>query len=86
MLNADNKHLVPLHFPRERRLWLWALAGVLDEIAVFEQMIADYNAKQDKYEVILESFPEANLSAERSLVVLLADRMGFNERSGVIVL
>ena len=38
---------------------LWShSAGNPDEIAVVEQMIADYNAMQDNYEVILESFPQ----------------------------
>lgn len=38
---------------------LWShSAGNPDEIAVVEQMIADYNAMQDNYEVVLESFPQ----------------------------
>lgn len=38
---------------------LWShSAGNPDEIAVIEQMIADFNAMQDTYQVILESFPQ----------------------------
>ena len=33
-------------------------AGNPDEISVVKTMIADYNASQDKYEVILEEFPQ----------------------------
>jgi multiple sugar transport system substrate-binding protein len=35
-------------------------AGNPDEIAVVEQMIADFNAGQDQYEVVLEAFPQAS--------------------------
>lgn len=42
-------------------LTLWShSAGNPNEIAVVEQMIADYNAMQDQYTVILESFPQAS--------------------------
>lgn len=38
---------------------LWShSAGNPDEIAVVQQMIADYNAMQSTYEVVLESFPQ----------------------------
>jgi len=40
---------------------LWShSAGNPDEIAVVEQMIADYNASQDTYKVVLEAFPQAS--------------------------
>lgn len=40
---------------------LWShSAGNPNEIAVVEQMISDYNASQDKFEVVLESFPQAS--------------------------
>lgn len=40
-------------------LTLWShSAGNPNEIAVVEQMITDYNASQEAYEVVLESFPQ----------------------------
>ena len=35
-------------------------AGNPDELSVIEQWIADYNASQDTYQVVLESFPQAS--------------------------
>jgi multiple sugar transport system substrate-binding protein len=35
-------------------------AGNPDEISVVQQMIEDFNAKQDTYEVVLEAFPQAS--------------------------
>lgn len=40
---------------------LWShSAGNPDEIAVVEQMIADFNALSEEYEVVLEAFPQAS--------------------------
>ena len=40
---------------------LWShSAGNPDEIAVVEQMIEDFNAQSDMYEVVLEAFPQAS--------------------------
>ncbi|MCI0399655.1 MAG: extracellular solute-binding protein [Chloroflexi bacterium] len=42
-------------------LGLWThSAGNPDELAVIEQWVADYNAQSDKYEVVIESFPQAS--------------------------
>ncbi len=42
-------------------LGLWThSAGNPDELAVIEQWVADYNAQSDKYQVVIESFPQAS--------------------------
>lgn len=47
--NADGRIEIPM--------WTHS-AGNEAELAVYEQIIADYNASQDEYEVVQESFPQ----------------------------
>jgi multiple sugar transport system substrate-binding protein len=43
------------------QMGLWThSAGNPDELAVIEEWVAKYNAKQDKYEVVIETFPQAS--------------------------
>ena len=58
--------------PAQITLWTHS-TGNPAELAVYEQIIDDFNASQDDYEVVEESFPQG---AYNDAIIAAADRLG----------